>query len=141
MEIRKAAIADITALVENIRQEDRIELEALSAKSIYEQILESFEQSTVCLTAFNSGNVVAMYGFAAPVIWCISAGEAENCKISFLKESKRFVAYCLTKSPVICNITDARYIRSLKWIKHLGAKIFKDYEINGITFKAWKIVR
>jgi hypothetical protein len=131
--VRDSVLEDVELLVKDMRQADIAEGLACGADP-YNSVQQSYEQSTLSLTAEFNGKIICMTGIVdnpnpesllgrISVIWVLSAKELENHKITFGIISKKFLKVLLDYRPVIQNFVDARYIISVNWIKWLGGEL------------------
>ena len=138
---RKSKLEDVLYLKENLRYEDKREVETLGHTP--EQALGyAYLSSTICRSIINSyGKVVGMYGVSpiqtseiSGAVWMLGSKGLLKIKIPFLKESRSEVEGMNTIYPHLCNIIDSRNEVHLKWIKWCGFKIIGERMFNNVKF-------
>lgn len=145
--IRESTPDDIHSLSSSLREPDRLEVLA-SGSTPFEALTESYKASTIRLSAFLNGKIIAMFGIAPKtilgeraVIWLLTAPEVEQIKFTFVKLSKRYVKLFLEQYPILENWVDSRYTQAIKWLKLLGAKFDWEQNVNGVPFYHFEIRR
>jgi hypothetical protein len=145
--IRESVPDDIHSLSSSLREPDRLEVLA-SGSTPFEALTESYKASTIRLSAFLNGKIIAMFGIApktilgeTAVVWLLTAPEVEQIKFTFVKLSKRHVKLFLEQYPILENWVDSRYTQAIKWLELLGAKFDLEQNVNGIPFYHFEIRR
>jgi hypothetical protein len=120
----------IELLVENMREDDYRELDAIAFSKHEAIVRDSCERSLECWSCFAPGGLVAIFGVVpqslvseAVVPWILTTKVAEKHKKDFYRASKIAVDFWLKKYGVLENYIDARYERSLRWAEKLGFTI------------------
>ena len=136
--ITKALPEHVDELVQNMRAEDRAEVEA-TGDDPKSALLHSIERSTEAWTAFADGRVICMFGIAPPTIlsdmavpWLLTAEEMPKHKRIFLSRSRQVVEDWRQQYTLMVNYVDARYAKALRWLEWLGFSMGPD-EILGPT--------
>ena len=138
---RKSILADVLKLKDNLRYEDKREVETLGHTP--EQALGyAYLSSTICRSIMNNyDQVVGMYGVVpvteseiSGIVWMLGSNGLLKIKTSFLKESRTEVDGMNTLYPHLCNLIDSRNEVHLKWIKWCGFKIIGEKMFNNVKF-------
>ena len=138
---RKSIIADVVEIKDNLRYEDKREVETLGQGP--EQALGyAYLSSAICRSVMNNyDQVVAMYGVVpstesefSGIVWMLGSYDLLSIKTSFLKQSKSEVEGMHTLFPHLCNIIDSRNEVHIKWIKWCGFKIIGEKMYNNVKF-------
>lgn len=121
---------DIAQLALVMRKEDREEVYAATGLGPLDALREANMVSRDTFTAWADGRVLCGLGIrpgslvggtASP--WFLSSVYLPDHTREFLKLSKRAVAAWLNEYEVLVNHVDARYTKSLRWLKKLGFNI------------------
>ncbi len=117
----------IIALSSSMQQEDRDNAWAIAHLSPEQAIRHSVGASIEAETWLADGKVMAIRGvskgtFLSPYVcvWMLGAIGLRKYPVTFLKGSKEWVERMLEQHDHLVNYVDARNIRSLKWLQHLG---------------------
>jgi hypothetical protein len=103
---------------------------------VYEGLMESFNASNICYTAFDNdkdtASPIAIFGFTdideVGVVWMMaSEGAFDTFKMqkALVGLGKTFIAECLGLNPRLVNYTDSRNGAHLRLLKHLGATFYE----------------
>jgi hypothetical protein len=103
-------------------EECSILLDTTDSKEILKKSLESSAHTWV---GVHKGNIECVFGLgelskSIGVPWFLSSDKFDEFKMSFGKQSKRFVKTMLTLYPTLINIIDARNTDSIHWLEWLG---------------------
>ena len=117
----------VKELAENLRPEDRAELQALSSKSVEETIRQSVARSDEVWTALADDTVIGMLGIspytklsgkACP--WFLSTNTLSKHPKVLLRATKIAVEYWLTKYEEFECYVDSTYPKSVRWMEWAG---------------------
>lgn len=133
-------------LAENLRKEDAHEVNCLGEKP-YKAIWRSYRKSFIRKTAFIDGKIAAMWGMTGTLIsnvghpWLLTADIVEEYPLSFVKVYKKEVTKMLKIVPLLENIVDASYDKSVKMLKLAGFSIGEPIPVgkNGALFRRFEI--
>ena len=97
--------------------------------------------SDECLSILWEDRVVGMFGVAPlgpdlGAIWLLASDDLPQIRWKFLKETRPWVQYFLTKYPRLTNMVDARNEAHIKWIKWAGFTFTDRTDVlpSGVTF-------
>lgn len=127
--VRDSIKEDCYEVAKRMRQQDREEVWASNHLSPLDATLESFRQSTSCLTVDRNGFSVAMFGIV-PVnllgrsasIWLLTTDGIIGIDKAFVRRSRHFIDYFLVFYPLLFSYCDIRNTVSMKWLTYLGCK-------------------
>lgn len=129
LKVRPSVREDIDALKDELRDQDRIEMQLMGVESIENALLFGFETpESECFTVEYQGKVTAMFG-AVPVetdntatIWMLSTKDVRNFPKRFLKLAKVYVKGLTEKYESLWNFIHPSNKLSLKLVEILGAE-------------------
>jgi hypothetical protein len=136
---------DIYYLLANMRAADAAELAAQSGSDgFYDTISQSVRSAKKVYSLAQGRKVAAVCGYKDGVCgagnaWTLTTTDAQTHKKDFLRATKEFLRECLEIYPAVYNIVDARYEKSIKWIKWFGGEIKDEVRINGFKFYIWTL--
>lgn len=144
---RNATLEDCAYLSERLRPEDSAEASAQLGNP-YDALKYSFDKSEFKQTMLLDDNPIAMFGFAVPVllgnvanIWLLGTPELAKVKKSFMIASRIIIKKFLQLYPVLWAQVDARYKKTHRWLKWLGAERMSTYNLHGHKFHDFVIRR
>lgn len=117
---------DITTLAPRLRKEDVEEIKAVTGNDPETELRASLLHSSECWTIVHEDAIIGMFGVApiegseAGAIWLLASDELPKIRWSFLKKTRPFIDYFLTKYPVLTNVVDERNTVHIKWLKWAG---------------------
>ena len=151
LEIRPAMLLDIERLAPIVRECDAAELRASSHLTPREALTEGLRISDRAWSMDIDGKLTCIFGVApiAPgyiacgVAWMIGSQRIEAHKKAFFAGSKTGVQLMLNLYPILCNYVDARHLKALQWLEHLGAQIRDPvpYGFDNLPFRYFEITR
>lgn len=128
--IRESVLKDIDSLSLNMRKEDAAEVWSLTRSTPKEALVYSYKYSERSYSAFFKDEIVAMFGIVPgslvsdkATIWALTSNVVPKVAFSFAKYSRQYINEFLKEYPVLENWVDARYTKSLNWLKWCGAEI------------------
>ena len=128
--IRESRVEDILVLRSCLRKEDVMEIWAMGHMTPERELMLCYAMSCVCRTLTLEGKPIAMFGLIPDfedakraMIFFLGSQDIELVKKTFLEFCTLFIDGALTIFPTIYNFVDARYEKSLRWLKWLGAKV------------------
>jgi hypothetical protein len=132
VEIRELRDGDAEALLANLRPADRDEIEALLGPGAEARTLaESIERSVLLWVAVAGDEIAAIFGVVpinmlggqgAP--WLLGTPLIDRHGGAFIKLNRIYIARMLALFPTLLNIVDARNVKSIAWLKHMGFKVY-----------------
>lgn len=128
IEIRQARDGDADALLSNLREQDRIELEALMGPGAERETLQkAMRDSSLMWVGTVDGEVACMFGVVPVsllggqgVPWLLGTPLIDKNRGAFIKRNRAYIARMLDACPHLVNIVDARNIKSIAWLKRMG---------------------
>lgn len=128
IKVRKTRRSDIDYLKDRLRQSDIEEIWASNHLTPQEALDGGWKKSLICLTIQN-GHPVAMMGInpesflgSRAVIWLLGSDDLDKISLRFVRNSRKFVDLFLDYYPYLYNYVDERNVKSIEWLKYLGAK-------------------
>lgn len=110
-----------------LRKLDAQEVEAASGKPADVALSYSWRGSAYRWAIVWQGQIIGLFGLSAPaalgmvgVPWLLGTDGLEEIKVSFIKESRRYLDYMLTLYPILANYVDARNGPAIKFLKAAG---------------------
>jgi hypothetical protein len=130
VQIVEATSAHAFELAARMRAEDRAEVWASDHQTAIEALEISSRGSEFARTLLINGEPAAIWGVRAIeeldgvyVAWLLTADIVDRYPITFCRTAKAEIARILDRYPVICNMVDARYTKSLRWLGSLGFEV------------------
>jgi hypothetical protein len=119
---------DIDDLAPRLRKEDRDEVFAINGCSPRQALLDGFKLSDECWTIVHNEVVIGMFGVApleegVGAIWLLASDDLPKARWEFLKKTRPWITYFLTKYKTLTNMVDSRNSVHVKWIKWAGFQI------------------
>lgn len=127
---------DIEFVTKNMRDADIIEVEA-QGLTRDRAIPFSCALSDECFTGLTDGVPTMILGYSLPLlgnsasIWGLGTPRCFQVPRQMLTVGREIIRYFLTKAPCLYAYCDARNVKSLCWLRHLGFTI-GDTEPRGI---------
>lgn len=149
IEIRESRESDITELKDRLREEDTKEVIADGHADAESALRYSFARSTLRLSVVLDGAVVAMLGLVpdsllgqSANVWFLGADDLKRMKKTFVRFSRQAIENFLLRYPLLWNYVDARYTKTISWLKSCGALFSEQaFEKNGQEFYLFVIKR
>lgn len=142
--VKKTIDEDIQFLIDEIREPDKIELEAAAGSPYYQVIRDGYKQNAHhSWTGHANNNVVAVFGIKrltalsdVGVPWLISTNLVPKYRGVFMRYSKQIFDLVKRDYNYLCNYVDKRNIVAIRWLKWLGFTIQEPepYGVNGELF-------
>jgi hypothetical protein len=125
--VRPAVLEDAAAIAADLREADRLELEASTPKKPEAAILEAIRLSVVCWTAECDGVPIAVFG-VSPVSmirgtgspWLLGTTGCDAVTVPFVRLARQYIPAMLSLFPELENMVDVRNVKSIRWLKRLG---------------------
>lgn len=128
---------DIQILAPKLRKEDEAEVRAVNGNDPETELANSLKNSTECWTIVNGETIIGMFGVApidgseAGAIWLLASDELPKVRWEFLKKTRPWIEYFLTKYPLLTNVVDERNQVHIKWLKWAGFTFTNRHEALG----------
>lgn len=145
--------ADVEELVSQMRPDDRAECEACGL-SVRQAVEESVANSCLAGAARINGRLVALYGVVpmAPrpcslatlplgLAWCLTTAVVAEFPVTFARQSRLILRAMLREVDVLGGFVDARYVKSIEWLRHLGVSVGPALAVQptGASFRAFTV--
>jgi hypothetical protein len=138
-----ATMAHVVELAAIMREADRREIWASDRQLPLGALSISLRESEKAWSTFFGGEIAMMYGVrripaaeSAMMIWFLSSTVVDRHPITFWRACKEGLPRLLDEYPVLCNMVDARYEQSVRWVRRLGFQIKKEepFGPDGVPF-------
>ncbi len=150
--VRNAVLEDIDVVNASVREEDEKEIIASGFKTTREALVYSYENSSIAFTLEGPDGVpLAIFGVVphgtllgeVATVWMIGCRGLSAYRRSFARLSKPMIGNLLGCYPVLVNIVDARYYKTIRWLRWCGAEFGEPYAvgINGELFRRFEMRR
>lgn len=131
---RPSTPEDVIDLAPRLRAEDLREVETINGCSGLTALSDGLRTSDECVTIEHEGRVIGMFGVApldpgVGAIWLLASDELPKIRWAFLKKTRPWIQYFLTKYPTLTNMVDSRNTQHVKWIKWAGFTFTNTYEL------------
>ena len=117
----------VALLAPVMRAADRQEVWASSRSTPAQALANGLAMSSRAWTVFFDGEVAAMWGVAPLALlsdtgapWLLSSPAVDRHPVTFLRGSRALVDDIQDGYAVLRNYVDARYARSIRWLRWLG---------------------
>ena len=135
--VRDSVLHDCQVIAENIREDDRREILAMSGGEPLEAMVAGFIHSDKPRTVLVGETPVAMFGSGevepgVGVVWLLGTDGIEDISIQFLRESKHWLEQLHDKYEMLFNYVDERNTVHIKWLRWLGFKFINRHEQFGV---------
>lgn len=126
--IREATIEDAKYIGGHLREDDRREVEALGFTPECATVF-SYSGSDEAYTGCVDGVPAMIFGIGAPSladetsVWALGTPLCDRVPLAMVRIGREAVKRFLEKNPVLTNWCDARYTKTIKWLKLLGFTI------------------
>ena len=114
-------------IADRLRDMDKQEVLAVSPYSLRDSLAESITQSESAFTGLLNGEPIGCYGVVRLSLlckhgrpWLLASDRIYECRISVLKESRKFLKYLDEKYSYVSNYVGADNRTSIAWLKWLG---------------------
>lgn len=114
----------------DLREADRLELEASTHNKPEKAIVQSIRMSAACWTAEYDGVPVAVFG-VTPINmlegkgspWLLATTDCDKLIVQFVRQTRVYIPIMLSLFPRLENLVDARNAKSIRWLRRLGFHI------------------
>lgn len=147
VEIRPLREGDIEALLANMRQPDRDEVEA-AGQDVENGVISSVQMSAMCWAAEINGRLACLFGVApisllggvgAP--WLLGTDVLDRHPRALIRNTGPYLDAMRSAFPHLVNYVDARNTRSIRWLKALGFRFqpAQPYGPRGFAFHRFEM--
>lgn len=138
----------VNMLVENIRAEDRAEIE-ITGTPLRKGVWRSYRGTTMRRTAFVDGKIAAMWGVGGVLLsgmghpWLLTTKQVDLVPLSVVRVGRAEVSLMLDAFPKLLNYVDASYERACRFIQMLGFTLDEPspFGAHGAPFRRFWMVR
>lgn len=125
---------DSKELAPNLRESDKRELSALSARDYEHTLYLGALVSNPSRTIIHEGKVIGMYG-VSPLftinpkygcVWCLASDKLSEIKMQFVRQSLSEIEDMAKGFTKLINFVHAENTESIEWLKFLGFSLSKD---------------
>lgn len=131
---------DVFELKDNLRTEDIAECQACGHTPT-NALMQGYVWSVECYSAKVNGKTEAMFGVSTyeqpegyGVVWYLGSDESFRHPVTLVKGGREYVEKWLEKFNVLYNAVDARNLRHIAWLKHIGFTFTESTDVNGFEF-------
>lgn len=142
-----ATVGHAERIAEHLRDEDRAELvAAVGPRLAAEVVRESIERSMMARALLIDGEVAAIYGVApsvlpeAGIVWMVTGTLVDDHPRLFWEQCKRRLTDVFERYEAVFNWVDARYSRSLNWLRHLGFTVDSEPDAYGFEQRPFHFI-
>lgn len=143
VEIREVEDSDIDTLVENMREADKLEVNAATKMGIKNAVVSSVKLASYAKTGLVNDELICMWGVCPLSLvsskgspWMLGTDLINKRQKLFLRRSKPILEEIKKDYKHLENYVDVRNTLSVKWLKWLGFKMEDPipYGVNGELF-------
>ena len=124
--VRPSCEEDCQHLLPNLREADRLEIEAHNADPSIALDL-GYQGSDPCMTVEYQSEPIAMFGVTPCIghediglVWLLGSDKIKDIRIQFLRESREWLDQIGTNYDMLCNVVWEGNTLHHRWLKHLG---------------------
>ena len=144
--LRLATEVDCIYLSENLREEDKQEIKAVTGLPPLLSLLSGLKMSTVPLVICNGDcKPVAMLGVVPNgligFIWMVGTDDLKKISLSFLRNSKDVCDVLKGKHQILHNYVDKRNKLHINWLKWMGFTIINEINYGIENRKFYEFVK
>ena len=144
--LRLASENDCIYLSENLREEDKQEIKAVTGLPPLLSLLSGLKMSTVPLVICNGDcKPVAMLGVVPNgligFIWMVGTDDLKKISLSFLRNSKDVCDVLKGKHQILHNYVDKRNKLHINWLKWMGFSIINEVNYGIENRKFYEFVK
>lgn len=127
--VRRSEYTDCGWLASKLSEAESDEAWALCHQRPIDLLIESQDNSDLCLTIEHQGEMVGMFGvmksdkLATGIIWFIATDEIKNMGRIFLRRAKDFISLMHEHYPMLENYVHSKNKASILWMRFAGAKV------------------
>lgn len=125
--VRGLRPSDIDVVAPQLRTADQIEVEACTKLAIHEALATAVRCSTMVWTIEVDGEAAGLFGVCPWSLlggigspWMLGTPALERAPRSLTREGRRYIRRMLSPFPTLINYTDARNVKSIRWLRALG---------------------
>ena len=135
--VRPSVLHDCHMIAENIREDDRREILAMSGGEPLDAMVSGFLHSDNPRTVLVGDTPIAMFGSSevepgVGMVWLLGTDGIHDISRQFLRESKHWLEQLHDNYEMLFNYVDERNTVHIKWLKWLGFKFINRHEQFGV---------
>ena len=146
--VRKATEEDARRVAAALRESDRLEIEALNLDPAF-ALMDSFAGSDEAYAAYVDGEAAMIFGVGETMfsdeafVWALGTDVCNRAPLAMVRIGRAMVGRFLETYPRLTNWCDARYDKTIKWLRLLGFTIGdpEPYGAKGALFRKLSIQR
>jgi len=141
--VRAPRLADVDALLANLRPADAAEVEAARGPDLRHAVLRALALSTRTWAAEVDGRLMLLAGVAPLSLldgigtpWTLGTREIDRRPGAFIRLGRAYIPRMRELFPTLVNHVDARNTRSIRWLKRMGFVLApaEPYGVAGLPF-------
>lgn len=135
--------ADILYIANNLRQIDRLEVEAFGFTDYLQAIEKSMDNAEVVFVV-KGDKPLCVFGLGEEsngirVVWLLASEGIEKYKREFIEYSYPILKFWFKEYGPMFNYISVENINSIRWLKWLGANFSEPFLIGGQGFKEFTL--
>lgn len=143
VEIKEIEPGDIDILMDDLRQADRDEIEAITTQPLREVIESTVSLSSYAKAGWVNGDLICLWGVCPATLisktgapWFLATNRIEQYPLLFLRRCKPHLKTFKAHFKLLVNYVDARNTVAIHWLKWLGFKLeeAKPWGIKSLPF-------
>jgi hypothetical protein len=139
VKVRRPTQEDIEILAANLRDQDLAECQAAGHTDMLKVIANGVAMSTMCWAAFVDGRLACIFGVAPHgsmlsergIPWLLGTSEIKKHRRVFVRLSRPYIDEMLRAYPYLFNAVHARNTVAMRWLKHMGFKLYAAVQVEG----------
>lgn len=140
--VKPTKAEDVLQLVNNLRNCDKEEIEALGGNPL-NSLLDGYFISDECYSAFVANHIIGIFGFNKEThsIWFLGNDLCSSVPKEWVRTAGYYIKHFLEISPILTNIISINNRLHIKWLKRMGAIFSAPYLINNKYFQDFFIIK
>lgn len=137
VELRELRDGDLEHLNANLRAADREEITASGGPDTLATLRTSTRRSTLLAVATVDGELACIFGLVPTSLlggsgapWMLGTDVLDRNSRSLMRRCRGYIQGMLTECSHLENHVDARNVRAIRWLKHLGFS-FRETRLTG----------
>ncbi len=147
VDVRPVQPADTAELAQNLREQDRAELDAAGHFDHLKTIQVSVEMSDWSRTALVNGRVACMFGVAPMgtvldprgVPWMLGTDLVPQNRRALARLAPQYIRAMLQTYPRLLNTVHARNTLAVRWLQRAGFALAPAHDVNGEPFHLFEM--
>lgn len=145
-EVRPSIISDVYLLSDNVRTNDRNEVEALGTK-VKNGLRTSFRHAILRKTYFVDGEIAAMSGLCGAMLgdigepYLLTTPTVERVPVVFVKQARLAIAEMMQHKLRLEGYVDAKYLKACRLLEVVGFTVGKPEKVGLGMFRKFTMMR